>query len=103
MGRRSGLGTVIKVVKAIDRANKKAIRESEKKARQEEREQARINREQERFRREQEKRVKAERKEIAAKKKAAFKLSVEEAKSAFDKRCLERKKARERYVIMELK
>lgn len=97
MARRgSGLGTVIKIAKAIDRDLERAARARERERKRVEREDARIARENERLMRQM------ERSEKAAE-KAAIKEEIRDAKDSYELRCLERRALREEYVNMEIK
>ncbi len=100
---RGGFGTVLKVAKAIDRANKKSARESSRRLKQQQREAAKRERLRNNlFReraREEAKKIKAAEKE----KKRLFQLALEQAKAAFENRCKERTRLRNQYIASELK
>ncbi len=81
----SGLRTIIKVAKAIDKANKKAIKNSEKLEKQHEREKKQI-----------------EHLKISTE-KAHFKEEIEFAKYSYEERCKERKNLRNKFVNQEIR
>lgn len=96
MGRRgSGFGTVIKVVKAVDRAQKQAARNADQDRRRREREAAAEARERERERR-------ARDRDAAAKMKANWKLAKEAEKEAYEKRVKQRAALRVEFVRAEV-
>ncbi|MGF1799501.1 hypothetical protein L4D11_02380 [Vibrio gigantis] len=100
MARRgSGLRTAIRVVKAIDKANKRSIRESEKRRKAVEREELRAERE--RIRRLKD--VERTEKKRASEVKRAFKESLVEAKDEYNDRCLERSSLRKQFIKEVLK
>jgi ATP-binding cassette subfamily B (MDR/TAP) protein 1 len=121
MARGSGLRTAIKIVKAIDRANKKSNRELERQrkqremnrakrereyekgVRQQEREDAKKQREYEQFLRQQKKEQVAREKSKAAADKARFQHNIELSKNAFEKRCEERQNLRDKFLDQELR
>lgn len=99
----SGLRTVVKIAKAIDRANKKAVRQAEQRRKEHLREEARRQREYEKMLRQQEKEATTREKERIAYEKAQFKLSLEQAKSAYDGRCKNRENLRNEYINKEVR
>ncbi len=92
----SGFGTAIKIVKAIDRAQRQSARESERNA-------TKLQREHERNLREIEKERRSAEKLNIAEEKRQFKSSLEVAKLAFENRCQERKNLRHKFIDQELK
>jgi hypothetical protein len=121
MARGSGFRTAIKIVKAIDKANKKSNRELErqrkqremnrarrereyeKEVRQQEREGAKKQREHEQFLRQQKKEQVAREKSKTAVDKARFQHNIELSKNVFEKRCEERQSLRDKFVDQELR
>ena len=106
MARRSALRTTIKVVKAIDKANRRAIKERERQERAREREAQKRQRERERLQREREreelKQQKAKEKRQKELLKVAIQKNREEEKVAYEKRCIRRKSLREKIIDLEL-
>lgn len=99
MARRgSGLRTVIKVVKAIDRANNQAARNAEKRRKQAEREEARRIREHDKMLREMEREEKAREKAIISAKKECFRDDLANAQLAYEARCSAREALKNKYV-----
>ncbi len=121
MARGSGFNTAIKIVKAIDRAQKKAARETErqrkqqvrddakwqreyeKDLRQQEREDAKRQREHAQMLRQKEKEQAASDKAQAAAAKARYKQDIERSKNSYEKRCIERQNLRNKFVDQELR
>lgn len=99
----SGFRTAVKIVRAIDRANKKASRQAEQRRKQALREDARRQREHEKLLRQQEREAIAREKERIASQKARFKLSLEQAKIAYDARCKGREDLRNKYINKEIR
>lgn len=99
MARRgSGLRTAIKVVKAIDRANKQAARNTERRRKQAEREEARRIREHDKNLREMEREEKASEKARIAAEKKRFKDDLAKAQLAYEARCNAREDLRNKYI-----
>ena len=104
MARRgSGLRTAIKVVKAIDRANKQAIRESERRLKAQEREDARAYREQQRQLNELERQEKRAERQRALDDKQAFKAALSETKIEYEDRCSQREKLKKNFIKQVLR
>lgn len=108
MARRgSGLRTIVKVAKAIDRAGKTYARESAKRQKAIEREQRRQQKEQERIEklkeREQIAQNKAEEKRRQEKMKQELLEAMLAAQKAFETRCLEREQARNQIIDQVLR
>jgi len=99
----SGLRTAVKIVKAIDGANKNASREAEKRRNQRERDEVRRQREHEKMLRQQEKESLAREKERVASENVRFKRSLEQAKAAYDSRCKNREDLRTKYINQEIR
>jgi len=98
----SGLRTAIKIAKAIDRAQKQSAREASRQHKKREREQAKRQREHNQRIRQQEREQIAEEKAILAAEKKRFKQSLENAKYAFEERCIKRQELRNKIVDQEL-
>jgi biopolymer transport protein ExbB/TolQ len=97
MARRgSGLGTALKIAKAIDREMARSAREREREIKRVEREEARWQKEEERLQRQLDR-------ENLATEKAEIKAAIQDAKDDYESRCLERKSLREKYVNMEIR
>jgi|SaaInlStandDraft_7_1057024.scaffolds.fasta_scaffold499573_1 hypothetical protein len=94
----SGLRVAIKVVKAIDRANKQATRDAAKRQKQNEREEVRRIREHEKMLKEVAREDKArEKAELLAEKKY-FKYNLGRAQKAYELRCSDREALRNKYI-----
>ncbi len=106
MARRSALRTTIRVVKAIDKANRRAIKEIERQERAKEREALQRQRERERFQREREREELKQQKAREKREKELLKVAIQEnredEKTAYEKRCMNRKVIREQIVDEEL-
>lgn len=98
-----GLRTAIKVVKAIDRANKQAARNADRERKQNEREEGRRLREDEKVLREMERKEKTLEKARIAGKKKLFKDSLEKAQEVYEARCRAREALRSKYINEELR
>ncbi|WP_407833628.1 hypothetical protein [Vibrio rotiferianus] len=96
--RGSGLRTAIKVVKAIDKANKRAARDAERRRKAEEREQAQAYREHQRWLNEKEREEKRNERLKASAAKQAFKDSLSDAQEEYNQRCLERAELRKQFI-----
>ena len=101
--RGSGLRTAIKVVKAIDRVHKQAGKDAERRRKQQEREEAKQQREYEKMLRQQEREQVGIEKAKAAAEKVRFKQDLENAKYAFEERCIKRQELRNNFVDQELR
>lgn len=99
MARRgSGLRTVIKIVKAIDKANKRSARDSERRRKAEVRVQAVAFREHDRFLREQEREAKLLERQRSSDEKQAFKDALVDAQEEYNQRCSERTGLRKHFI-----
>lgn len=103
MARGSGLRSVVKIVKAIDRAQKQTVRDAERERKQQEREEAKRLREYERTLKQETKEQAIFEKLQIAEAKNKFKKELEIAKKTFEKRCIERQSLRNDFVDLELR
>ena len=104
MARRgSGLRTAIKVVKAIDRANQRAMKDADRRRKAEEREEARIYRERERQVKEHERQAKQQARQRVLDEKQAFKEALSDAQNEYESRCLQREKLRKKLIRQVLR
>ncbi len=101
--RGGGLRTAIKIVKAIDRANKNAARESERKRKTLSREKERALREQQRVNKHKQREAKKTERLSVLEEKKAFKTSMSDAQQEYLERCKERSELRKKYIQKELK
>lgn len=96
--RSSGLRTVVKIAKAIDRANKQAAREAQRREKAQQRYEAQAQREYQKSLREAER----ERKQIERLRKSeakqAFKDALADANTEYVERCEERAALRKQFV-----
>ena len=106
----SGFKAVMGIVKSIERAVAQAAREAKRQHKKQLREEARLQREEARLRREKERLRREEEREMAAMthaeaaaKKREFKQTIDDGKTAFEKRCAQRKSLREAIVNSALK
>ncbi|CAC9604047.1 hypothetical protein [uncultured Gammaproteobacteria bacterium] len=99
----SGLGIVIKIIKALNRAQKQSARESERRRKQEERDATKLQREYERNLREIEKERRSTEKLNISEEKKQFKKNLGIARLAFDNRCRKRKDLLHKFIDQKLK
>jgi hypothetical protein len=98
-----GLKLTFKVIKAVNKGMQQAARENERAQQRSQREAARLARENERLEKSHQKHQQALAKQQAAEEKRLFIIEQKNAKDAFEKRCAERKRAREELIDQLLK
>ncbi|EKZ9177816.1 hypothetical protein RFA54_001268 [Vibrio vulnificus] len=101
--RSSGLRTAIKVVKAIDRANRQAIRESQRRQKERERTEAQAQRQHERTVREAQRALQRQVRLKKSMAQQAFKDVMANAAEEYQERCEERAALRKRFIREVLK
>ena len=99
----SGLRTVIKIINAVEKSQKKAVRDEERYRKQRFRQAAKDIREQEREEKAIQKSLIADEKARAKSDKERFKLELNNAKEVYLERCIERNMLSHKFINMVIR